>query len=148
MVIREIEKARETNNVFLRSACENNMIAKAEQKRQEEEERKRKEEEERNRKKEEEREKAILVKEVVVKLAKAINAIAEKGGTCLYLEWHDGKEYDIENYTNITWYDFKNTFECTRSILESIGYKVNNLHLQSYGERRRSGVVGYISICW
>ena len=134
--------------VSLRPACENNMIAKAEQKRQEEEERKLKEEEEQNRKEEEERKKAILVKEVVAKLAKAINAIAEKGGTCLYLEWHDGKEYDIDNYTDITWYDFKNTFECTRSILESVGYKVNNLHLQSYGERRRSGIVGYISIRW
>ena len=126
--------------VSLRSACENNMIAKAEQKRQEEEEHKRKEEEERK--------KTILGKDVLIKLAQAINAKAEKGNTCLYLEWHDGEKYDIDNYTDISWDDFINTFEYTLPILESAGYEVNDFYLYSDEYRRKSGKIGYIYIRW
>lgn len=140
MVIREIEKGKETNNVFLRPACENNMIAKAEQKRQEEEERKRKEEEERK--------KTILGKDVIVKLAKAINAKAEKGNTCLYLEWHDGEKYDTDNYTDISWDDFINTFEYTFPILESAGYETKDFYLYSDEYRRKTGKIGYTYIRW
>ena len=147
MKIEMFEKVGEIEIVSLRPACENKMIAEAEQKRKEEEKR-RKEEEERIRKEEEARRNAALAKEVIVKLAKSINKAAEKGSTCLYLEWHDGEKYDYFNYTDISWNDFINTFEYTLPMLESAGYKVNDLHLYSEGWRRRSGKIGYTHIYW
>lgn len=134
------EKVGEIEVVSLRPACENSKIAEAVRKRQEEEERKRKEEEERK--------KMILAKDVVSKLAKAINAKAERGNTCLYLEWHDGEKYDTDNYTNISWDDFANAFDHTLPMLESAGYKVNDLYLYSDKYRRQSGKIGYIYIRW
>ena len=147
MKIEMFEKVGEIEIVSLRPACENNMIAKAEQERQEEEKR-RKEEEERIRKEEEERKNEILAKEIIVKLAKAINAKAEKGNTCLYLEWHDGEKYDRDKLTDISWYKFIDTFKYTRPMLESAGYEVEDPHQYSAGWRNRSGKIGFIYIHW
>lgn len=147
MKIEMFEKVGEIEIVSLRPACDNSMIAKAEQERQEEEKR-RKEEAERIRREEEERKNEILAKEIIVKLAKAINAKAEKGHTWLYLEWHDGEKYDHDKLTDITWYDFIETFKYTRPMLESVGYDVWEPHLYSNGWRNRSGKIGYIYIHW
>lgn len=147
MKIEMFEKVGEIEIISLRPACENKMIAEAEQKRKETE-RKRKAEEEERRKEEEARKNAILAKAVIVELTKAINKEAENGGTRLYLGWHNRAKYDTDNYTNITWNDFINTFEYTRPLLESAGYKVGDIYQHSDSWRRRSGKIGYIHISW
>ena len=154
MKIEMFEKVGEIEIVSLRPACENKMIAEAEWKRLVEEKRRKEEEErirkekERIREEEEERKNAILAKEIIVKLAKAINAKAERGSTWLDLEWNDNKKYDCDNYTDISWYDFINTFKYTRPMLESAGYEVKDVYQYSTSWRRRSGKIGHVSISW
>lgn len=136
MKVEMFEKVGEIDIVTLRSAHENRMIAEAE--------RARKAEEERIRKEAEEQENARIAKEVLVKLIDAINTEAEKGHQYLHIEW---RADNLEPF-GVRWSEYGKAIKYILPILESAGYKVNELYEYSESWTRKSGKWGYTYIWW
>ena len=137
MKIEMFEKVDEINIIALRSAEENNAIAKAEIMRRKEEER--------IRRKQEERENARIANEVLAKLVNAINAKAESGETLLPIEWVEGRSMAP---FGISWDDYGKAIKYIKPTLEAAGYQVDDRYSYSNAYARKSGKRGCAYIYW
>ena len=137
MKVEMYEKIGEINIVTLRSAEENQQIAR--------ETNKRKDEEERMRKEKEEKENRLIANKVLLNLINAINTSAEEGKTFLEIVWN--KDTNTTPHS-ITFEEYKRGEKYFKPVLESAGYKVNSMHVYSKNYTKQSGKQGYVFIFW